>query len=347
MFKTPHTMIHDTNPVFDFELRHLKWLAQPQRLWRYSAVIQMLPSLILSVIYVLVLNEWLHQWIANGRGLTSFQSYTFYDAAALWIIIIMAASLLLALVGGWYYLGVTVNSINQEMNSGRWDQLRLTPLAPESIIAAKETIAEVRAWRVMNIEVALRLLLLTLLLLLLLLPFDVLAAGQPYITSLSTIGSILRGFQEKPLSTAVDALLVLVVAVTYAYEPRWRMQALVAMGLALSSQIRNTSMASLAAFFGLFGFHIVQAAWTWFALMIMIQLTKIMDWGYRFLDGVADNTVLVEVGVLALKIGAVAAVIGIVYLYYALVRSNSRHTTLKHAFRSEGDTTAAAIQGTG
>lgn len=346
MFKTPHTAIHDNNPVFDYELRRIKRLATPLRLWRYSAVVQCLPSILLTIMYLLSLNNELRQWGKNGSsGYYYYPPY--YDNAALFALILLGFAVLLAIGAGWYYLGVSVGSINRQMSSGHWDQLRVTPLAHETIYEAKQALAEVRAWRVMNIEVSVRLLLITLIGLIITLPIDALVEGQNVFSEYMLLGSILRSLLEKPITTLIDVALVLAVVVAYVCEPCWRMRALVAMGLSLSSRIRTLSMAALAAFFALFAFHIAQAMWLWFCGYVLVRFSDFFGLGYVSYRSYADSWLLYDLMLAAIKIGAVAAIIGSIYLFYAAMRTLFRGDMLYSAFRSDSEATPHPVSSAG
>ncbi|MFN8420925.1 MAG: hypothetical protein U0528_17035 [Anaerolineae bacterium] len=346
MFKTPHTAIREPNPVFDFELRRIKRLAAPLRLWRYSAAVQLLPSAFLIVIYLISLNNALRQWGKYGNNGYYYYS-PYYDSAALFVLILLGCAVLLAIGAGWYYLGVSVGSINRQMSSGHWEQLRVTPLAHETIYEANQALAEVRAWRVMNVEVGVRVLLVTLLGLIGTLPIDSLSRGRGVFSESALLGSLLRSFLEKPITTILDAALVLAVVVAYVCEPRWRMRTLVAMGLALSSRIRSLTLAGLAAFFGLFAFHMAQGFWLWLSGYVLVKFSDFFNLGYVSYRSYTESWLLYDLLLAAIKIGAVTAVIGSIYLFYAAVRAAFRGDMLHSAFRSDVDMAVQPISTSG
>ncbi|PJF30671.1 MAG: hypothetical protein CUN51_06715 [Candidatus Thermofonsia Clade 1 bacterium] len=55
------------------------------------------------------------------------------------------------------YLFRTIKGLGTERREGHWDLLRLTPLKPEAILAAKYGAIQLRMWRLLMLEMALRL----------------------------------------------------------------------------------------------------------------------------------------------------------------------------------------------
>src|SRR5258708_40135577 len=65
-------------------------------------------------------------------------------------------SLLIGLFLDFYFISLPGGRLRQEKESGQRDLIRTTALSPTKIIAAKYTSAQLQAWPVLTIEIALR-----------------------------------------------------------------------------------------------------------------------------------------------------------------------------------------------
>jgi hypothetical protein len=344
MFKTPHLVIEEPNPVFDFELRRIKRLALPNRLWWYGALVQTLPCLAVAVLYGVQLLGVVYAY-NNGYSSTPsnygylYYSYShlsqFYNMISVWAAILLLAVGLMVIAGSINYLAVSIHTINQQMNSGHWDMLRLSPLPDEDIYEGKLRTAEIRAWRVMNIEVALRLMLITLIVMVIMLPPNTLVLGQDYFSNSSIGGNLLESLQRDTFYTCLLLVMLTICAVVWVFEPRWRMRTLLAMGLSLSSRVRNISMSSVAALFGLIGF-VIGFLFLVFALLVFFNGLSVSLW-QRYYNASSGNFDYVSYNNVS-KLYQVLFVAGFAaagYAYYAVIRVLSQRSTLRHAFRSE------------
>lgn len=122
----------------------------------------------------------------------------------------------------------TANSFAGEVTARRWDVLRLTPLTSRNIVHTLDAIGQLRVWRFMALICGVRL-----------------AVGL----------LILRGF-FRPLPSPfflseseylMIQLVVIFFMMVYCVEPFWRMRAVVALGLWISSRLRSTLSIVLAA----------------------------------------------------------------------------------------------------
>ncbi|MFN8420923.1 MAG: hypothetical protein U0528_17025 [Anaerolineae bacterium] len=340
MFKTPHLAITDENPVFDFELRRIKRLRSSNRLWWYGSLIQVVPCSLVVLFYVSQVVSAAYRYKTGAPSTNANYSYYFgnyvylsdyYTATSALAAFVAATAILFAAFAGIYYLAVTIHSVNHQINNGHWDLLRLTPLPEEDIYDAKVTTGEIRAWRIFNLEIALRLMLFVLAVLTTLVPAEVIVFGQDYFGSESVWMRLWSGLQQQPVITVLEVGIVLIIALVWLVEPRWRMRALLALGLAISARVRNVSMSSLSAFFGLIGFYLGLITVAVVCSFLISRLNNALY--YRLRDSFAyeDYYNLRAFIQFVSTTGFVMAG----YLYYAMTRAISRRSVLRHAFKGE------------
>ncbi|MBX3081235.1 MAG: hypothetical protein KF716_06335 [Anaerolineae bacterium] len=324
MFRVPHFEVFEQNPVFEFELRRIKRLATPDRLWLYSALIQAIPPLVMLALYFVAMNDYVAHYFQNNPS----AGYYYYSRFDEWIgalaMFILGLTAILVVCGDIYYMAVTVHSINHQVNSGHWDMLRLTPMDDADIFEAKQVTAHIRGWRVMQLEIALRLMLVTLAWASLLFPVRAFLNGEGFFGSSSAWVSLFRSFQSRPFYTLLTLITVLSLMATYIWEPRWRMRSLTSLGLYISSRVHNVSLSSVAAFFSIIGFHFVQILLIfgagWFFLRVLVDYSFA---GYNY-----DVYPI-------LQMLAFILVIGIIFLFYRLSERWARQSALRAAFRSD------------
>jgi hypothetical protein len=325
MFRTPHVNIRDENPVFDYELRRVKRLATPGRLWLYSAVLQAIPLVLIPSFYFLSLIIMRQVYLSNS----SYYTYGLYSNWSGFAGVTLFGAGVLAFFGGIYYMAVSIYSINKQINDGHWDMLRLSPLAETSVLRAKETIAHIRAWRLMQVEVALRLT--PVIIGGLLLVFDPrdMAQGNSIVGQTSFLESMARGFAERPLATLAQLVTLVVFPYVWIMEPRWRMKTITALGLALSARVRNLSMASVAAFFGLLGFHVAQAVLLIGTVWVLVIVADAYYAAQFAVSGYYE-------GIYApMQIVTYLTFVGTLYFTYWAGRRLSWHSALRQAFKPE------------
>jgi hypothetical protein len=204
----PHALITTANPVFDYELRHVGWPRSVDDLKRYS-------------LYVLIA---LHTVLGAGWLLGRLS----YSPLGLWATIltytaIVAASIVITIVADVYYMLMSIGAFSQQIGSGQWDLLRITQLREQDILLAEYAIAQIRAWRLMSLELGIRI------------------AGLVF-AALFNLQLVVILLVTLPVSIYLAILLV-----GYIAEPLWRMQAMVALGGAIAARIPNHTFAILAA----------------------------------------------------------------------------------------------------
>jgi hypothetical protein len=325
MFRVPHFEVYDPNPVFDLELSRVKRLAAPDRLWLYSALVQAIPALVLLALFFLALNNYVAHYFQNNPSAGYYYYSTFEQGTGNWAALLLVAAGILFLVGDIYYIAVSVHSINHEINSGHWDLLRLTPMDDDDIIEAKLATAHIRAWRVMNLEVTVRLMLVTLFWAVILFPARPFLNGEGFFGRSSIWQAVWRQFQERPFSTAFIIITVLLFMLSFVLEPRWRMRALTGLGMYISSRVHNISMSSVAAFFSLIGFHFVQLVMLIASGWLAINVYTRVDYSYNYNYD----------AVMVMQLVTFLVLLGEAFFFYRLMTLWSQRAARRFAFRPD------------
>ncbi|MEP7288717.1 MAG: hypothetical protein ABI947_23440 [Chloroflexota bacterium] len=227
----PFSLITPRNAAFERDLRRVRWLRRPLALVMYSAYVLIGIPLLVSVLFLL---DYFRRSAAGRYG-----SYYYYYNTSVWFAIILFATFLIMVIANLYYLVITVNSINRLIASGEWDSLRLTPIPERDLVLGKVAVAQVRGWRFMTLDMALRLCAIAFAV------TDIAATsnGYPFLTITS-------------LSALLNLGSIVTLCVVYTLEPLWRMRTVVAIGIAVSAGIRNLTFAVLAGFGLVFALHI-------------------------------------------------------------------------------------------
>jgi hypothetical protein len=217
----PYALIKQANPVFDYEERRMRWPLNEEGMKRFSFNVLGSVATFAGVIWCLLLGA-----SANGRY------YGFSSTLSIFFLLLMFGTFAVMVSADFYYTIVTVGSTVRHLSSGQWDMLRMTTQREENIFAAKVAIAQIRGWRFMVIEIALRLISAEMLLI-------------AYITPLfmGDAGVTLRNYFLMYLGSAVA---LLIFSAVYVVEPLWRMRTITAIGLAAAARLRSVTFAVLA-----------------------------------------------------------------------------------------------------
>jgi hypothetical protein len=211
----PHKRLSQ-NPLFNLEVRRIRWGVSEKHLWRFSARW-------LIIVSAIVLPLWLLSALPNPvrTGVNDF------------VLLLVIISFLAGLALDYTCMAAALGSINGELSAGRWDLLRLTSLTIPQIIAAKHGAAQLRAWRMMILVMGLRLAIW----LVLGINF-VLLLSQPWGLGMTTV---------EAFTTLVAALMLALLFLIFVIEPFWRMRAVTALGVAISARARHSTSGVLAA----------------------------------------------------------------------------------------------------
>lgn len=133
-------------------------------------------------------------------------------------------------------------SISEEISRGRWDLLRMTPLKLPGILEAKHQVAQLQAWRSMLLVSGMRGAVLSLLAFSYG-PLPLLMVGESQF-----LAGMVRTIVAEPLAMLLLLGLLGFGAAMYLAEPLWRMKAMTALGVMVSSYADSPPLATLASF---------------------------------------------------------------------------------------------------
>lgn len=281
---------HLDHPLFRLERRRVRWGASSTQLRTFTLIAS-------GLVVVLTLVAWLlsvgYTW--DGYGPQTWIGYSLEFLAVAGFAGI-AADVILDLAS----LAFTLNSIDVPDNPKWWDLLRLAVDRPESVIIAKHTVAQVRAWRVMVIVLSLR-------------------ACLALVGVIHLFGTT-SGFDGYlPPSQYLLIPTLVVFGATYVIEPFWRMGAMTALGLRISARVKNTAMAALV------GFGAVVAVWIVQAVIMGVIL-------YGTLVAVNNLAYNSEDVAMCGVFFACCATSWIIYAFYRSLRAQSLAIALRYAF---------------
>lgn len=228
------------NPLFALDVRRIRWGQSEQLLLRYSARR-------ITIICCALLIVWL---VVSLRDL---QRYTIGDFA----LFLFALSFLASLALDYTSISAALGSINGEMTAGRWDLLRLSLVTVPQIVAAKHGAAQVRAWRLMVVIIALRVAVL-LMVSISLLPALIHTSAFAYVSAAQLPNAF------------VELIVLIALGLLYIIEPWWRMRTVTALGVAISARARQHVSAVLAAGGTVFAIWLLQGVIA-FVIMLVIS----------------------------------------------------------------------------
>jgi hypothetical protein len=277
----PQAMIDAPNPIFTRDLRRIRWFRDREAIQGFSILSFFVYAVMLGMI------------ILGGGILTTMISR---PDRLFWQRLLPDLSLILSILPDVYYVFTAVSSINRMVQSGEWDLVKLTPLHEQDILAAKYSIAQLRAWPVMSLDRLGQLL-----------PLVILATFRPLYNP------------EYLLFYAAPTVLISLLT------PAWRMRALTAAGLAVSASVRSIVFAMLIALGVVLALHI--------GLFAIADLTTIRS--PRALLGPAGFRNFYNVTFLWLGLLANAVALVFTYFGCRAIQLLALRYTLKNAFRRE------------
>lgn len=303
------------HPIYWIEQRRISWKRALPRIPRYSLFWSLRVFLVVLALWLITVGDaYLNQPI-NSSGFSSFR-YSLIDRSFTFIGWAGLAALALVVLLDFISVLVSVNGIVKDKYNEHWNLIHLTTLNQRGIIAAKHTLAQVRAWRITMIVVAARLSVL------LIFGLHLLLIPDPY-SDQTAIQSLLQNFVDNFFTSLVFLLGFALFSFLYIIEPLWRMRLITAMGTAISAWVRSATMGGLA------GLAAVAFMWISHGLIIAAFLfvsNLIGQWLFTFNDVSAELTaVIIYIWIVAF--------FGIVYFYYRLLCRWSLRRAEKAAFR--------------
>lgn len=329
MLKVPRTLASSSNPVFRFELSKVRRLSQPRSLQVFGRWVFGI-ALGVTMLWwgILLVSEWNY---AHSHSNYPYPS-SFYDDASggtLWVLFILAV--LVSLVGDYYYLIITLPGINRQVRDGQWDLLRLTPLREERILGGIYAGAEVRARRVVVVEMAVRFALAAFIVIMGILPpvWIVqqslgLGGAHPLLLSLTSASA------GVPMSALLLIMLV-ILGLGYCLEPLWRMRTMLTVGLATSARFRQEPTAGVA---GMSVFLVIRLAQAGILATILYFEVYFGNLFYRiFSDRLSTGTMTIIMS--ATLVMTAALVAALTNRYFHWVKKKASAYLWRWAFRTE------------
>lgn len=267
------------NPLFQSEISRAHWGGSARALVSYTW--RSLASICVGLILI---------WLPLSGSTALSVDFT----ALLFVISLIAAPLL-----DYVCMSAAVSSVSDEISTGRWTLMRLTSLSDSQIVAAKHGIAQIRTWRLTNLIVALR--------------------AAVALMALLTFVEALYRVRPIDLIAAIDIVflamgygwMAVILALIYVMEPYWRMRALTALGVAISSRVRQSGLAVVVASFVVVLFWLAQAL---ISVLYIFELVSLLPPLIQ-LDPTRDQTSLWS---LLLFLGVL---IPVIYGFYALLQA--------------------------
>ncbi len=256
---TPHAQLSH-NPLFELEARHVRYadssaaLAQRSSRWiGMGAAVVVIPFLVLMALD-----------LQHYRTLSVITEFGMSYVA--WV---LAIGLLLGLLVDCAGIAVAVGGISGELITGRWDLLRLTLLRVERLIAAKHGTAQIRAWRLMTLVVGVRIGAVALLVFMYTAPIFLMVP-----------------ITVDPLEVVFGYAVIGLLSLIYVVEPLWRLRALTAVGLAVSSRMQSSTTTMLSAAGYVFALWVVEG-------FVFSVVALMLSWVVSFSILALPNTLLV------------------------------------------------------
>ncbi|SRR5258708_14694711 len=226
-----------SNPLFESERRKIPWVQNASSLTMYRKRVWICVALVTLAV-----------WIA----LTIYK-YNDSDFQNELLLFAISISAIVMVIVDFFSTLLLSNYLHRLIRSKDWELLRLTPQNDDSILQAIFSIAQIRSWRPMVFEVAVRIATTELMLW---------GIVRFWISSHSTISDLF------PFATFVFTPAGIAIYI-YVIEPIWRMKAFAALSLAVVSINENATFADLVLFGATLLVHILQigtltAVWSYF-----------------------------------------------------------------------------------
>lgn len=269
MLATPFDKSATRNPLFVRDVRGIKWAWPRERFQRMRRRILLLTPVGMIALWLVLSMLWYADVMRNAYY-SPIPMQAFYDASASAMALLIATVILAGFALDVSSIQASLNSISGEITAGRWDLLRLTALSERGIVNAKYGVAQVRVWRAAFRLVSARV---VILLIMLLYTFVMPIVVFGYSGSLRVLSYSLV---DDPISTLVAFATFALVCVVFVIEPLWRVKAMTALGLVISSYVLNPAMGILA------GLGVTFVVW-----IMQIIVLSVLIFGSLFLGSTA------------------------------------------------------------
>jgi hypothetical protein len=260
----PHIYITPDHPVFVYELRRLPRDGTSAELKRFT--IRRLGWMIgggAALWSVLVM-----AMILSGNAIG------YYNALWQIVLFLLVISVLDRFVLDFSAATGMLNSIRQDIDDQRWQLVQLTDISSKEVIRAKYAVGQIKAWRLLTTVIGLRLstvviALLALLVIPLLSPLlNFRPMRMDYFDPYAVTAAAFRASPGEAFTALMIWVALAIALAVYIYEPRWRLRALTAASLAISSRLRDPALGLLSAIGAVLGLWALQATLAFLALLV-------------------------------------------------------------------------------
>lgn len=194
-----------------------------------------------------------------------------------------------------YYAVTTINGISQQIVTEQWDSLRLTMLTHEDILLANYATAQIRAWRLVIVEIGIRVI---------------------FCLCLFLIGIVSVQITADRLDDLIQGgLIVGILAIGYILEPLWRMRTVTLLSMTMTIWLNNYATVIAVSLAALIGLLLLQAG--------------VLFGVVRFFDSLFLN----RYRGFSSQVIAISAVVSAIYLYFRVVRGALFRLLERVAFR--------------
>lgn len=163
-----------------------------------------------------------------------------YDSVGNFLMILFLLSVADRLLLDFIAVSASATTISDDVRTGHWELLCLSDVSADTVLHAKHTLAQVRTWRMMAVMTGLRAAVVALgALFLFVLPYLL-----PESSSISRPFGRILTFEDM-WQAAVAIICLAILAAIYLFEGCWRVRALAAGSVLISSKLRPTSDAIL------------------------------------------------------------------------------------------------------
>lgn len=316
MYPTPYSNNMLRHPLFRHEVRRVPWGFSEARIRGYSLRVFVLAC---ACIFL--------AWLLLSLAFSTPPPYSYYQQPASWFVYGSSQQvfvlLILVAIGVNLFLDfastlAAANSINGEILAGRWDLLRLTALREEGIVNAKHAVAQVRAWRMLAVTVSARMATVILgLFVFSLVPLFLLG-------DVSFFSGLGESLIREPLGMLFGFAILSLTLIVYVIEPYWRMKAMTALGLVISSYVLNAPLGVLASVGVIFAVWLAQ---------VVIAVMLVFGLGFLLAPTIFLFSSSASFSILYILIAA-AITATTIYGFYTLLQNWSLRRVIARVYRS-------------
>ena len=211
------------------------------------------------------------------------------------------------LIASFSTMIITIGHLNQQLTSRQLDLLRLTHRGEWDVVMAHDALSQLRAWRIVPVEVALRIASVSIIFL---------NSNYDYYQSSFDKSLFIGNTIFNPLWWLVY-IFILCISIAYMVEPVLRMRVIVAFSTVVALKLKHLPMALIAGTGAIMMVYLIQA--------VLIALTIWM--GYLIL--INGETIFTFICVF---LPLLFLMIGVLFVVYVRLRKSALTFSLNHVF---------------